>query len=120
MSKLKSKKDYFKRRQLRTRKKISGTAEIPRMHVDRTNKHLYVQFIDDVNGITLASTSTLSKEYNGPSPANLKGAEEVGKIASEKATSAGITKVVFDKSGYKFHGRIKAIADTARKNGLQF
>ncbi len=106
----------------RIRSKVLGTADKPRMNVYKSSKHLYVQFIDDESGRTLAATSTLSKE-NGK---DLKGktgvekAEVIGKSAAEKAKEAGIDQVVFDRGGYIYHGKVKAIADAARENGLKF
>lgn len=102
----------------RIRKKISGTAEIPRMSVFRSNRAIYVQFIDDLTGRTLASAD--SREVSSEGKLNANVASEVGKKAAEKAKAAGIEKVVFDRNGYLYHGRIKALADAAREGGLQF
>ena len=113
---VKDKKELRIRRHLRIRKKISGTAERPRFVVSITTNN-----IDDVNGVTLASTSTLSAEFKAVNARpNLAGAELLGKLAAERAAAANISEVVFDRCGYKFHGRMKAIADAARANGLKF
>ena len=106
------------RRHLRVRKKISGTADCPRLSVYRSNKHIHAQIIDDVRGVTLASASSLQlKLANG---GNIEAAKLVGKSIAEKAKKANIKTVVFDRSGYLYHGRVKALADAARENGLEF
>lgn len=110
------------RRHIRVRKKVVGTGERPRLSVCRTLKNIYCQIINDVEGKTLASASTQSVDiralirYGG----NVKAAEIVGKKIAEEAKIKGIAKVVFDKGGYKFHGRIKALAESARKHNLSF
>ncbi len=108
--------------QRRIRSKIAGTAEKPRMNVYKSSKHLYVQFIDDNNGITLSAISTLCKEIHKDLDGKngVEKAELVGKYAAEKAKEAGIQEVVFDRGGYIYHGKVKAIAEAARKNGLKF
>src|SRR5690625_3055614 len=110
------------KRQLRVRKRISGTAERPRLNVYRSGKHIYAQLIDDVKGVTLASASTLDKEVNGKiqSGSNVIAAQEVGTLIAERAKAAGISNVVFDRGGYLYHGRIKSLADAAREAGLEF
>ena len=119
MSKLK-KAEARKRRHLRLRKKISGTAERPRMAVFASNKHMYVQLINDDAGHTITSVSTLSEEFKkSRAKANLKGAETLGELAAEKAKGAGVSEAVFDRGGFSFHGRIKAMTDSARKKGLK-
>ena len=110
--------DLLKRRRWRIRKKVLGTADRPRMSVRFTHKNIYVQFVDDDAGNTLASVSTRTNETNGLS-ANVAGAGEIGKIAGEAAKSAGIQAVVFDRSGARFHGKVKTLADAARDAGLQ-
>jgi len=108
-------------RHVRIRKKVSGTAERPRFCVSLTDAHMYCQFIDDVAGRTLASVSTLSAAFKAENAkSNMAGAALLGKLAAEAAKSANLCEVVFDRSGFKFHGRIKAIADAARENGLKF
>ena len=109
------------RRRAAIRKRLSGTAERPRLAVFRSNKRIYAQIIDDVKGVTLVSMSSISKEIE--LAAGLKKTEQslmVGQKLGEKAIAAGITKVAFDRSGYKYHGRVKALADGARKAGLEF
>ena len=103
----------------RIRKNISGTATKPRLSVFRSNKQIYAQIIDDLSGNTLASASSLHKE-NGQKVNKVAQAKEVGKMIAESATKAGIKEVVFDRNGYLFHGRVKALADAARENGLKF
>mgnify|MGYP000032989552 CR=1 FL=1 len=107
------------RRHLRVRRKISGTQDRPRLCAYRSNKNIYVQIIDDVAGKTLVSASTLDKEVK-TKYANKEAAKEVGTLIAKKAKEAGITKVVFDRGGYLYHGRVKALADAARSNGLEF
>jgi len=110
------------RRHLRIRKKVVGTAERPRLSVYRSLKHMYCQIINDIEGRTLVAASTQSPDiqsqikYGG----NVVAAEIVGKKIAEEAKNKGITKVVFDKGGYKYHGRIKALAEAARKHNLDF
>ncbi len=105
---------------MRIRKKVSGTSEKPRMSVFRSNKHISVQLIDDVNGKTLVSTSSRVKEILSLSGNKTQKAAEVGKLIAQKAIQAGITSVVFDRNGYLYHGRVKALAEAARQNGLKF
>lgn len=104
------------KRQLRIRKNVVGTPSRPRLNVFRSNTTIYVQIIDDVNQTTL--TSANSKELN--LGANTEAAAAVGKLAAEKALQIGITQVVFDRAGYLYHGRVKALAEAARAAGLQF
>lgn len=102
----------------RVRSKISGTTEVPRLGVFRSNKNISCQIIDDENGVTLASASSLSlKLKNG---GNIEAATAVGKAIAEAAKKANITKVVFDRGGYLYHGRVEALANSARENGLEF
>jgi large subunit ribosomal protein L18 len=107
------------KRHLRVRNKISGTPQRPRLNVYRSTKHIYAQVIDDVNGVTLVSASSLDKEFNG-NGGNIAGANEVGKLVAKRAIDKGITEVVFDRGGYLYHGRIKELADAAREIGLKF
>ena len=102
----------------RIRKKISGTDERPRLSIYRSTAHIYVQIIDDRKGTTLVSASTV--EAKSKTGGNLASAKEVGKVVADKAKAKGITKVVFDRGGYLYHGRVKALADAAREAGLQF
>ncbi|MGZ5967255.1 MAG: 50S ribosomal protein L18 [Polyangiales bacterium] len=110
------------RRKLRVRKKISGDQERPRLSVFRSSKHIYAQIVDDTKGGTLAHASTLSKELKGKLDGKNKTdeAKAVGKLLGEIAKKKGITKVAFDRNGFIYHGRIKALADAAREAGLQF
>jgi len=109
------------RKHKRVRKKISGTAQVPRLCVYRSIKHIYAQIIDDEQGHTLAAASTLEKDFEGlTSKANKEAAELVGKAIADKAREKGITQVVFDRNGYKYHGCVKTLADAAREKGLQF
>lgn len=116
MIKKTSKNTLRKRRHFRIRNKISGTQAKPRLSVYRSNKNIYVQLIDDVNGNTLVS----AKSQDAVKGSNKKAAEAVGKLIAEKALEAGIKEVVFDRSGYLYHGRIKVLADAARAAGLKF
>ena len=106
-------------RHRRVREKISGTPERPRLNVFRSTKHIYAQVIDDVNGVTLASASSLSKDFDG-NGGNKDGARKVGQMIAKSALDKGITNVVFDRGGNVYHGRIKELAESARENGLQF
>jgi large subunit ribosomal protein L18 len=104
------------KRHLRVRNKISGTTERPRLVVFRSLKHIYAQLVDDTANRTIATVSDLGVEQGKKG----ERAAEVGKLIAERAKSAGITRVVFDRAGYRYHGRIKAVADGARKGGLEF
>jgi len=109
-----------KRRHWHLRKKVSGTSAIPRLNVYKSSKHIYAQLIDDVAGVTLVSASTVQKDAEGAKSSTVDGAAVVGKLIGEKGIKAGITKVVFDRGGFKFHGRVKSLAEAAREAGLQF
>ena len=113
---LKTGADRRFKRHLRIRNKIAGTAERPRLVVFRSLKHIYAQLVDDAANRTLATVSDLGIEQGKKG----ERAAEVGKMIAERAKTAGITKVVFDRAGYRYHGRIKAVADGARKGGLEF
>ena len=106
------------RRHKRVRGKISGTPERPRLDVFRSNMHIYAQIIDDEQGVTLVSASTMDKDFNGFG-GNVEAAAEIGKKVAAKALEKGITEVVFDRGGYVYHGRVKALADGAREGGLK-
>ena len=106
------------RRHARVRAKISGTAETPRLCVYRSNKNIEAQLIDDVKGVTLVSSSSMSLKLENGS--NIEAAKLVGKDIAEKAVAKGLKKVVFDRSGYIYHGRVKALAEAAREAGLEF
>ncbi len=107
------------RRHLRVRTKVSGTAEKPRLCVYRSNSNLYVQIIDDVAGKTLASASTLDKEIK-TKKSNIEAAKEVGALIAKRATAKKIKTVVYDRSGYIYHGVVKQLAESAREGGLVF
>ncbi len=110
------------RRKLRIRRKISGTAERPRLTVFRSTKHIYAQCVDDVTGNTLAHTSTLAKDVRDAISESTKSdaAKKVGEAIAKQLLAKGITAVVFDRNGYLYHGRISALAEAARKAGLKF
>ena len=119
---IQAKRDGKVRRTRRVRGKINGTAERPRLTVHRTNANIYAQVIDDVDGKTICSASTLSPEFRatGKVGSNKEAAEFVGKLVGERALEKGVTTVVFDRSGFLYHGRIQALADGARAAGLKF
>ena len=96
-----------------------GTAERPRLAVFRSNKHIYVQAIDDIAGRTVASASTMEADLRGGATATVDAAKQVGKLVGERVKAAGITTVVFDRGGFKYHGRVAAVADGAREAGLE-
>jgi large subunit ribosomal protein L18 len=105
----------------RIRAKMTGSAERPRLNVYRSLNHIYTQVIDDANGKTLASASTVSKKGSEQTAGgNVEAARAIGKLIAERAQAAGVKKVVFDRGGYLYHGRIKALADAAREAGLEF
>lgn len=109
-----------RKRHTRVRTKINGTAERPRLNVYRSNKHIYAQLIDDANGVTLASASTMDKEFSADSSSNADAAIKVGELIAKKGIEKNVKVVVFDRGGYLYHGRVKALADAARENGLEF
>src|SRR5690625_4818925 len=109
-----------KKRHMRIRNKVLGTPERPRLNVFRSNKNIYAQLIDDVNGKTLASASSLDKELNLESTGNIEAAKQVGELIAKRSQEKGYKSVVFDRGGYLFHGRVKALADAARTSGLEF
>ena len=115
---VKTKEQGRLRRHRRVRSKISGTAERPRLAVYRSNLRIYAQLIDDDAGRTLAAASSLDKDVAGAKRSEQAGM--VGKLVAERAKQAGIGRVVFDRGGYLYHGRVKALADAARENGLEF
>ncbi|WP_100332804.1 50S ribosomal protein L18 [Bacillus xiapuensis] len=109
-----------KKRHARVRAKISGTESRPRLNIFRSNKHLYAQVIDDMNGVTLVSASTIEKDLGLDITGNSEAAAKVGELVAKRASEKGIKSVVFDRGGYLYHGRVKALADAARENGLEF
>jgi large subunit ribosomal protein L18 len=108
------------RRHRRVRKKVRGTAARPRLSVFRSTRHVYAQVIDDSSGRTLASASTMEKDARGGITANVSAAKTVGQRLGERAKAAGVTTVVFDRGGFRYHGRVAAVADGARESGLEF
>ena len=121
MAKTNPKLTARRKRIKRTRKKISGTAEKPRMRVFRSNRHVSVQIIDDQKQMTLVSASSNSKDFEGSDVGNkCEQAKKVGELIAKKALAAGMTKVVFDRGGNLYHGRIKALSEGAREGGLKF
>lgn len=121
MSKV-SRQERRVRKHVRVRKTVTGTSERPRLNVFRSSKHIYAQLIDDLTGATLAAASSASKDAQKDVPygGNVKAAAQVGKRLAEQAKSKGIQKAAFDRGHYRYHGRIKALADAAREGGLQF
>ncbi len=109
-----------KRRHHRVRKNVRGTAARPRLAVFRSNKHVYAQVIDDVAGRTVASASTMETDVKGGSTATVDAAKSVGKRVGERAKAAGVSAVVFDRGGFRYHGRVAGVADGAREAGLEF
>lgn len=107
-------------RHKRIRAKVVGTAERPRLAVFRSLNHISVQLIDDAQGVTLASASSQEKAFGGKSGGNVAGAEEVGKLFAARSKEAGVAKVVFDRGGFRYAGRVAALADAIRKGGVEF
>lgn len=123
--KIKTTKDRQKRISLRQRKRISGTAERPRLRVFRSVAHIYAQVIDDMNGTTLVSAASTEPSLktvfaNATRGGNIAGAKALGKTIADRLKDKGITRVVFDRGGYLYHGRIRAVAEAAREAGLEF
>lgn len=112
----------LRRKSIRTRirKTIKGTAERPRLSVFRSNKQIYAQLIDDLNGVTIAAASSASKDFEAMKAKKVEIAKEVGKTLAAKANQSGISLVIFDRGGYLYHGRVKALAEGAREAGLKF
>ena len=119
MIKLHNKNKQRQRRQTRVRGKISGTPERPRLNVFRSATHIYAQVIDDVNGVTLCTASSVEKGFSGTG-GNKEGATAVGKLIAERAKAKGVETVVFDRGGFVYHGRVQALAEGAREGGLTF
>ncbi len=117
-----SKDESRRKRHSRLRRKVAGSGDRPRLLIRRTLHHIYATVVDDAKGHTLVAASTREKELAGElgSTANLAAAEKIGEAIASKAKQAGITQVVFDRSGLKYHGRVKALADAARQAGLEF
>lgn len=122
---IETKDDRRARIRFRIRKKVRGTAERPRLSVFRSVSHIYVQVVDDTTGRTVAAASSVepdvkSRLAEGARPGNLKGAEMVGQAIAERLREKGISRIVFDRNGYLYHGRVRAVADAARHAGLEF
>ena len=117
---IQSKKDSRQKTRYAIRKKVSGTSERPRLAVFRSNKQIYAQLIDDVVGNTLVAASSADKSLEGKKVTKIEQASVVGKLIAVNAKTAGIDTVVFDRSGFLYHGRVKALADSAREEGLKF
>jgi large subunit ribosomal protein L18 len=120
MSSAKHKRDARIRRHVRVRKNVRGTAERPRLAVFRSNKHISAQVIDDRAGRTLAAASTYEATLRSGSTSNKESATQVGRLVAERARASGVSKVVFDRGGFLYHGRVAAVADAAREAGLEF
>jgi large subunit ribosomal protein L18 len=120
MSNAQTKRQGRLRRHRRVRKKVRGTAERPRLAVFRSNKHISAQVIDDLSGRTLAAASTTEPDLRGESTGNVDAATRVGQLVAERAKTAGVDKVVFDRGGFLYHGRVAALAAAAREAGLEF
>jgi len=108
-----------RKRHLRIRRKLSGTSERPRLVVFRSEKHMYAQLVDDEAGKIITSASTIDKDVKIEKTWNVEAAKEIGKLIAEKAKAKGVTKVKFDRGGYQYHGRVKAVAEAAREAGLE-
>jgi large subunit ribosomal protein L18 len=109
-----------KARHERVRDKVSGTTESPRLNVFRSNGNIFAQIIDDENGVTLCSASSIDKELKLTNGGNIEAATKVGELIAKRAKKAKIETVIFDRGGYLYHGRVKALAEAARENGLKF
>jgi len=117
---LKTQADRRRRRHLRVRKKVRGTAARPRLVIFRSSKHIYAQVVDDDRGVTLLGASDRSEGIAADGKGKTGKSFNLGQLVAQKAKTQGITKVVFDRAGYRYHGRVKAVADGARKGGLEF
>jgi large subunit ribosomal protein L18 len=109
-----------KKRHARVRRSVIGTAERPRLNVFRSTKHIYAQLIDDQNGVTIASASSLDKGVEVKNGGNVEAAKAIGEAIAKRGSEKGVKSVVFDRGGYLYHGRVKALADAAREAGLEF
>ena len=116
----KTRSDLRYRRHLRVRRRLSGTAERPRLVVFRSLKHIYAQLVNDDLGVTLLAVGDSGKEIQVEGAGKVARGKAVGKLLAEKAKAAGVTRVVFDRAGYRYHGRVQAVADGAREGGLEF
>ena len=116
----KSRQELRHRRHLRVRKKVTGTAERPRLAVFRSLKHIYAQLVDDDRGVTLMGVADASEGIAIDGKGKVAKGKAVGKLIAERAKAAGVTRVVFDRAGYRYHGRVQAVAEGAREGGLEF
>ncbi len=115
-----SRNEMRQARHTRIREKINGTKSVPRLNVFRSNKNIFAQIIDDEAHVTLVSASSIDKDLKLENGSNVEAAKKVGELIAKRAKDAKITKVTFDRGGYLYHGRVKALADAARENGLEF
>ena len=115
-----SRNDVRAARHARVREKVVGTALVPRLNVFRSNSNIFAQIIDDEKGVTLVSASSIDKELKIENGSNVEAAAKVGELLAKRASKAKITKVTFDRGGYLYHGRVEALAEAARENGLEF
>ena len=120
MSKAQKLREGRIRRHRRVRKKVRGTADRPRLAVFRSNNHITAQIIDDITGRTVAAASTTEADLRSGATGNIDAAKKVGTLVAQRAKAAGVSKVVFDRGGFMYHGRIAAVADAAREGGLEF
>mgnify|MGYP002857157785 CR=1 FL=1 len=120
MIKKESRNDMRQAKHARVREKVFGTAEAPRLNVFRSNNNIFAQIIDDEKAVTLVSASSIDKELKLKNGGNVEAATKVGELLAKRAKKAKITKVVFDRGGYQYHGRVEALANAARENGLEF
>jgi len=120
VSTVKHNHELRQRRHRRVRKHVTGTSERPRLAVFRSNKHISAQVIDDGAGRTIAAASTVESDLRGAGTGNREAAAKVGKLLAERAKAAGVSRVVFDRGGFMYHGRVAAVADAAREAGLEF
>ena len=116
----KSRNETRQKRHLRIRKNVNGTNAVPRLNVFRSNANIYAQVIDDVKGVTIVSASSIDKELKIANGSNIEAAKQVGALVAKRALEKGVECVVFDRGGYLYHGRVKALADAAREAGLKF
>ena len=120
MDRQKAKQTRRTRRRIGIRKRVSGTGEIPRLSIYRSLRHVYAQVVNDLDGTTICAASTMDKGFSGEASGNVEAAKAVGKLIAERAKAKGIEKVVFDRGGFRYHGRVQALADAAREGGLKF
>lgn len=120
MDRQKAKQTRRTRRRIGIRKRVSGTGAIPRLSIYRSLRHVYAQVVNDLDGTTLCAASTMDKGFDADTTGNVEAAKAVGKLIAQRAKDKGIEKVVFDRGGFRYHGRVRALADAAREGGLKF